>query len=107
MDILEKTLELQSLYDLYNPLLTDKQKRYFEQYYFDDYSISEISENEHISRNGVHDLLKRTVQKLYDLEAKLHLHKQAENREEIYQKYEKKGSDEIVDKLLEELRKVE
>ncbi|QMS85404.1 YlxM family DNA-binding protein [Candidatus Xianfuyuplasma coldseepsis] len=107
MDILEKTLELQSLYDLYNPLLTDKQKRYFEQYYFDDFSISEISENENISRNGVHDLLKRTVQKLYDLEMKLHLHEQAKKREEIHQKYDKKGSDETIHKLLEELRKVE
>ena len=45
MDILEKTLGTIVLYDLYQALLTDKQKEYFESYYFDNFSITEISEN--------------------------------------------------------------
>lgn len=107
MDILEKTLEIQALYDVYNGLLTEKQKRYLEQYYFDDFSISEISENEGISRNGVHDLIKRTVLKLYDFEAKLNCCKRAQEQERIYQKMEEISNDEELLKLVENLRKVE
>ncbi len=107
MDILEKTLEVQALYDRYQSLLTDKQKQYFEQYYFDDFSISEISENEEVSRNAVHDLIKRTVQKLYDFEAKLHLHESALLREKVIEQIQQLNKDEAIASLLEELNKVE
>ena len=49
----DKREELISLYDVYGVLLTDKQKSYFEEYYFDDLSFSEIALNHGISRNGV------------------------------------------------------
>ena len=61
------------LYDLYSNLLTEKQKDYFENYYFDDLSISEIAINYNISRNGVYDQLKRVENSLIDYEAKLKL----------------------------------
>jgi predicted DNA-binding protein YlxM (UPF0122 family) len=107
MDILEKTIEIQALYDLYQDLLTDKQKNYFEQYYFDDFSISEISENEEVSRNAVHDLIKRTVQKLYDVEDKLHLLNKQQKREDLYNQIDNQTTDEIIRTLIDELRKVE
>ena len=62
-----------ALYDIYGNLLTDKQKEYFEDYYFMDLSISEIAENHNISRNGVHDQIKRAVSALEDYESKLRL----------------------------------
>ena len=70
---LEKRKKLIELYDLYSNLLTEKQKGYFENYYFDDLSISEIAMNYNISRNGVYDQLKRVEDALLDYEAKLNL----------------------------------
>ncbi|MDE5547316.1 MAG: DNA-binding protein, partial [Anaeroplasmataceae bacterium] len=55
----EKREEIISLYDTYGVLLTDKQKNYFERYYFDDLSITEIASNFEVSRNAVFDQLKR------------------------------------------------
>ena len=63
------------LYDIYGSLLTQKQKQYFEDYYFMDLSLSEIAENYSISRNGVYDQLKRVEQSLYDYENKLNIYK--------------------------------
>ena len=72
---LEKREKLIELYDLYNSLLTEKQKNYFENYYFDDLSISEIAMNYNISRNGVYDQLKRVEISLLEYEEKLNLAK--------------------------------
>lgn len=69
----QKRDELIALYDLYNTLLTEKQKVYFEEYYFSDLSISEIAENHNISRNGVFEQIKRVNASLEDYEKKLKL----------------------------------
>lgn len=63
------------LYDIYGSLLTEKQKQYFEDYYFMDLSLSEIALNYSISRNGVYDQIKRVEQALYEYENKLNLYK--------------------------------
>lgn len=63
------------LYDYYGELLTDIQKYYFEQYYFENLSLSEISENDGKSRNAIHKCLKSCCSKLYDYEDKLNLYK--------------------------------
>ena len=44
MNDLNKSIELIKLYDLYQDLLTDKQRLYFEDYYFEDFSLAEIAE---------------------------------------------------------------
>lgn len=67
----EKREEIIGLYDTYGVLLTDKQKQYFESYYFDDLSISEIATNFEVSRNAVFDQLKRVNQILIEYEEKL------------------------------------
>ena len=69
----EKREEIIELYDTYGLLLTDKQKAYFESYYFDDLSITEIASNLGVSRNAVFDQLKRVSQILLDYEEKLKL----------------------------------
>ena len=61
------------LYDIYSNLLTDKQRAYFEDYYYSDLSISEIAESYNISRNGVHDQLKRVIHSLNEYEECLKL----------------------------------
>lgn len=42
-----------SLYDYYGKLLTDKQKKYFEDYYFENFTMDEIAENDSVSKNAV------------------------------------------------------
>ena len=54
----EYDLYIISLYDTYNSLLTDKQKLYFEDYYFNNLSLSEMSENYEVSRNAIHKQIK-------------------------------------------------
>ena len=80
---IEQREELIELYDVYYSLLTEKQKEYFEEYYFDDLSISEIAANHDISRNAVHDQLKRVIANLEDYEQKLQLIKKFKSIENL------------------------
>lgn len=61
---MDKTLFLIDIYDYYGELLTEKQREYFEDYYFNNYSLSEISENKKVSRNAIHKCLKDAENKL-------------------------------------------
>ena len=70
---MEKIVERGMLYDFYGELLTEHQKAVYEEAVFNDMSLSEIAEQYEISRQGVHDLLKRCDKLLSDYENKLHL----------------------------------
>lgn len=61
------------LYDFYGELLTQHQKKVYEDAIFNDLSLSEIADEQGISRQGVHDLIKRCDKILNDYEDKLHL----------------------------------
>ncbi len=61
------------LFDFYGELLTKHQRSIYEEVVLDDYSLSEAAENHGISRQGVHDLVKRSSKILEDYEQKLHL----------------------------------
>ena len=69
----EKILEQTLLYDFYGELLTEHQQKIYEDVVFNDISCSEVAENQGISRQGVHDLIKRCGHILDDYETKLHL----------------------------------
>ena len=71
---MEKREQLIILYDYYGELLSDDNKRYFEDYYFDNLSLAEISENYQISRNAVHKHIKSSENKLMFYEEKLKLY---------------------------------
>ena len=71
--IMNKFLEQALLYDFYGELLTEHQKDVYEQVVLEDYSLSEIAQMKGISRQGVHDLVKRCQKILEGYEAKLHL----------------------------------
>lgn len=86
------------LYDYYESLLSDKQKEYFSLYYFDNLSLSEISENIGVSRNAIHKSLKSIETLLLDYEDKLKIYNKTMKIEEII-----KGS-KVEDKVLEVLR---
>ena len=71
---MEREVYYSNLYDCYNQLLTDKQKIYFEDYYFNNLTLSEMSENYNISRNAIHKALKEVCLKLDDYEKKLKIY---------------------------------
>lgn len=70
-----KDLSIALLLDVYGDLLTERQQRIARDYFYDDLSLSEISENEGISRQGAHEIIKRTEQLLLFYEEKLHYSK--------------------------------
>lgn len=70
---LEKLERQGLLYDFYGELLTQHQKCIYEDAVFNDLSLSEIADEQGISRQGVHDLIKRCDKILNDYENKLHL----------------------------------
>jgi len=74
---MENDVLLVILYDYYKDLLTDKQREYFEGYYFQNYTLSELSEQYNISRNAVHKQLKIVTDKLLFFEDKLNLYHKA------------------------------
>ena len=61
------------LYDLYGVLLTDKQRDYFEDYYFHNLSYSEMADNYKVSRNAMFKQIHNVLEKLDEYEEKLHL----------------------------------
>ena len=65
-----KNLYISSLLDVYGEFLSDKQRKITEHYYNDDLSLSEIAENEGITRQGVSDFIKRTEAQLTAFEEK-------------------------------------
>ncbi|MBP3921151.1 MAG: hypothetical protein J6D28_06275 [Bacilli bacterium] len=70
---MEEVIYLNNLYDYYKSLLTEKQKMYFEEYYQNNLTLSEIADNYGISRNAVHKQLKDTVNLLNEYESKLQI----------------------------------
>lgn len=70
---MEKLLEQTLLYDFYGELLTEHQKQIYEDVVLNDYTLSEVAQEQGISRQGVHDLIKRCNRILQEYEAKLHL----------------------------------
>ena len=70
---MEKIARQNMLYDFYGELLTQHQRSIYEDAVFGDLSLSELAEDYGISRQGVHDLIKRCDKLLEGYEAKLHL----------------------------------
>lgn len=71
---MDKKIYLNNLYDYYSALFTDKQREYYEDYYFNDLSLSEIALNNNVSRNAVHGQIKIVEEKLEFYEKELGLY---------------------------------
>ncbi len=87
---MEKIVEQGILYDFYGELLTEHQRRLYEDAVYNDLSLREIADENGISRQGVHNLLRRCDKILEGYEEKLHLvekfiriKKKAEEMEEL------------------------
>ena len=70
---MEKIVKQGLLYDFYGALLNDHQRAIYESVVYDNMSLSEIASEHGISRQGVHDLIKRCDKSLEEYENKLHL----------------------------------
>ena len=86
---MEKFVRQSILYDFYGELLTDHQKRIYEDIVFNDMSYTEIANAEGISRQGVYDLIKRCDKILEEYEAKLKLVEKFQNTKGMVAKIEK------------------
>ena len=110
--IMEKNVKISILCDLYGKLLTKKQFDFLNDYYNNDLSLSEIAENNQITRQAVRDIIKKGEKKLFEYEEKLLFMKRMSNQEKTIEhvlseltKIEKTSSDKKVAKILESVKK--
>ena len=73
LETLEEKVRLGYLYDFYGELLNPHQRQVYENYVLNDLSLSEIGEEEGISRQAAHDMISRCTKKLKEYESRLHL----------------------------------
>jgi predicted DNA-binding protein YlxM (UPF0122 family) len=112
-----QTYRMTMLFDFYGELLTERQKEFFDLYYNEDLSLSEIAENEGISRQGVRDVIVRAEAAMQEIEDKTglirrfeqfrgHLDAIGEAANEIktlnYRQYEDNRLTELTDQILAE-----
>ena len=107
---MEKFVEQTLLYDFYGELLTERQQQVYESVVLEDYSLSEVAENLGISRQGVHDMIKRCNHTLEEYESRLHLvekflciRKQVQKIKELAVGYNAGEMTEMSHKILAEL----
>lgn len=72
-DTLSHIVEISLLYDFYGGLIKEHKRKIFEDYVLNDYSLSEIATQQGISRQGVHDIVKRCLKELQRYEETLQL----------------------------------
>ncbi len=109
---MDKNVEISILCDLYGKLLTKKQFEFLNDYYNNDLSLSEIAENNNITRQAVRDIIKKGEKKLFEYEEKLLFMKRMLNQEKTIQqilseltKIQKDSSDKKVANILETIKK--
>ena len=104
--VMEEILKQTLLYDFYGELLTEHQRNIYEDVVLNDYSLSEVAQDQGISRQGVHDLVKRSTRILEEYEEKLHLvEKFVAVREKVHeihgltQHYEEKNLNQVMSRI--------
>lgn len=70
---MEKIIERNLLFDFYGDLLTERQRSIYQDAVYGDLSLSELADDYGITRQGIHDQIKRCDKALEEYEAKLHL----------------------------------
>ncbi len=98
---MSKNFEISVLLDLYGKLLTEKQYDMLDLYYNDDFSLAEIAEHYDISRQGVHDSIKRGEELLINYEKVLKLSENQQKYQDILVEFKSQALD-----VLNECRKV-
>ena len=109
---MDKKVEISILCELYGKLLTEKQCEFINDYYNNDLSLSEIAENNNITRQAVRDMIKKGERKLFEYEEKLEFMKRTLKQENKIKKVlleltkiQTNYSDEQVANVLENIKK--
>ncbi|GAB3069873.1 putative DNA-binding protein [Salinicoccus sesuvii] len=103
---LERTMRMNYLYDFYHTLLTDKQRKYIELYYLEDFAFSEIAEELEVTRQAVYDNLKRSKDLLEHYEGNLGMYKNFVTRQSLLRRLKERlghNQDEEIATILDEL----
>ena len=109
---MEKKVEVSVLCQIYGKLLTDKQYEFIDDYYNNDLSLSEIAENNNITRQAVRDVIKKGENKLFEFEEKLLIMKKMLDQEKQIQgiieelnKIKDTSSDKKIEKIINNVTK--
>ena len=109
---MEKNVQISILNEFYGKLLTQKQYQIIDDYYNHDLSLSEIAENNQITRQAVRDILKKGEKKLFEYEEKLMFMKRTLNQEKKIKKVlseltkiQENDSDQEIASVLENIKK--
>ena len=109
---MEEKVKISMLCQLYGKLLTKKQYEFIDDYYNNDLSLSEIAENNAITRQAVRDIIKKGEKKLFEYEEKLMFMKRTLNQEKKIEKalseltkIQKNYSDKQIASVLESIKK--
>ena len=109
---MEKNVKVSMLCQIYGKLLTEKQQSFLDDYYNNDYSLSEIAENYGITRQAARDNIVKGENKLFEYEEKLGIMKKTLNQEQQIvkilselTKIQNKFSDEQIASILENVKK--
>ena len=109
---MEKNVQISLLCEIYGKLLTKKQLSILQDYYDKDLSLSEIAQNQEITRQAVRDIIKKGENKLFELEEKLGIMKKTFKQEEKIAiilseltKIQKRSTDKQVAEILTHVKK--
>lgn len=109
---MEKNVEISMLCEIYGSLLTKKQLDILIDYYNNDLSLSEIAENNNITRQAVRDILKKGENKLFEYEEKMAIMKKTIKQEKQIQevleqlnKIKNNYTDKEIEKILDTVKK--
>ncbi len=109
---MDKKVEISMLCDIYGKLLTEKQFEFINDYYNNDLSLSEIAENNNITRQAVRDIIKKGERKLFEYEEKLLFMKKTLTQEQKIQtilseltKIQANSSDKKIANILDSIKK--
>ena len=104
---MDKNVKISILCDLYGKLLTKKQFEFLNDYYNNDLSLSEIAENNNITRQAVRDIIQKGVNKLFEFEEKLLFMKRTLDQDKQIQsiieelnKIKENSSDKKIEKII-------
>lgn len=109
---MEKNVQISLLCEIYGKLLTKKQLSILQDYYDKDLSLSEIAQNQEITRQAVRDIIKKGENKLFEIEEKLEIMKKTFKQEEKIAiilseltKIQKRSTDKQVAEILTHVKK--
>jgi predicted DNA-binding protein YlxM (UPF0122 family) len=106
MNLLDKKEHYINLFDFYEGLLTEKQKQYFREYYFQDLSLAEMGEAYNVSRNAIYDHLRKIEAQLDFYEEKLGLFRKFNERKQLYEAAEALADPELKN-IIKKLKELE